>query len=391
MLRAGVCASILIGLFVATAFWGCGGRSAAKPDPAEVKAYTQRGYVPDQRYETVETRDTWALGAGPVDISVLVPSTPGRYPLVLYMPGLGESAQAGALWRRAWARAGYAVIAAQATKYGPAVWASDRARAGEFYDLAKEAFSAPALAARVQILAETLAEVSRRQKDGRTPALANVDLTRIAIAGFDLGAQTAMVAAGEHVDGVAAPKLPEGVKCVIALSPYADFSGMGMKSNFQPIRLPVLSVTSSLDTDAYGLVTSPAVRRAPFQDMPSGRKYLLLLSIASHSVLAGTAPSAEGNGKGGAQRSEASAEDASMVNDESANPDEERPGRKRRRPDFSAAGRDRTAQHAKEEAQVQAVTTAYLDAIVEDDPVASEWLARNAKRWLGESGELTWK
>jgi hypothetical protein len=369
MLRAGVCASILIGLFVATAFWGCGGRSAAKPDPAEVKAYTQRGYVPDQRYETVETRDTWALGAGPVDISVLVPSTPGRYPLVLYMPGLGESAQAGALWRRAWARA----------------------RAGEFYDLAKEAFSAPALAARVQILAETLAEVSRRQKDGRTPALANVDLTRIAIAGFDLGAQTAMVAAGEHVDGVAAPKLPEGVKCVIALSPYADFSGMGMKSNFQPIRLPVLSVTSSLDTDAYGLVTSPAVRRAPFQDMPSGRKYLLLLSIASHSVLAGTAPSAEGNGKGGAQRSEASAEDASMVNDESANPDEERPGRKRRRPDFSAAGRDRTAQHAKEEAQVQAVTTAYLDAIVEDDPVASEWLARNAKRWLGESGELTWK
>ena len=53
---------------------------------------------------------------------------------------------------------------------------------------------------------------------------------------------------------------------------YADFSGMGMESNFVTIRLPVLSVTSPGDTDAYGLVTAATIRRAPFQSHASRRE-----------------------------------------------------------------------------------------------------------------------
>jgi hypothetical protein len=37
---------------------------------------------------------------------------------------------------------------------------------------------------------------------------------------------------------------------------------------------------------------------------------------------------------------------------------------------------------------VQGVTTAYLDATVKSDPVASEWLTRDANRWLGGSASL---
>ena len=372
---------MLIAVLVGVALYGCGGKSSSKPDPAAVKAYADRGYLADRHYETVETTDTWAVGLELVDVSLLTPSPPGSYPLVLYLPGLGESAQAGGLWRQAWARAGYVVISAQPAKYGTAEWASNRARAGEFYAIAKEAFAVPSLATRTQILADTLAEVVRRQKDGRTPALAKVDLSRIAIAGYDLGAQTAMVAAGESIRGVPAPKLAEGVKCVIALSPYADFSGMGTESNFEPIRLPVLSVTSPVDTDAYGLTTSAAVRRAPFQYMPSGRKYLLLLSSSSHSVLAGAAPSAEQEGKIAAKGP--STDDAGIVGDETANPDDVGAQRKRRRADSTRG--DQSARRVKEQTQVQAVTTAYLDAVVKDDAVASEWLTRNAKHWLGES------
>ena len=387
-LRARPWIYVLFGLLVAAVFSGCDGRPAAQPDRAQVKAYSQRGYRPDQRYETVEAQDTWRLRAGSVDISLLTPATPGHYPLVVYLPGLGESAQAGALWRHAWAQAGYAVLAAQATEYGPSLWASNRARAGEFYDIAKAAFSPPALAIRTQILAETLEEAARREQDGHMPALANVDLTRIAIAGFDLGAQTAMIAAGESVRGVAPPSLPEAVKCVIALSPYADFSGMGLKSNFQPIRLSVLSVTSSLDTDAYGLVTSAGIRRAPFQDMPAGGKYLLLLSIASHSALAGSASSAEHAGKSRPKGFEAAMEEANVAGDESANPAGERPSERRQRQGGAETGRGGAQLRAKEQAQVEAVTTAYLDAMVKDDSIAIEWLTKDAKRWLGESVQL---
>ena len=43
---------------------------------------------------------------------------------------------------------------------------------------------------------------------------------------------------------------------------------MGTEARFRDVRLPVLSVTSPEDTDAYGLVTTAAVRRAPYQYMP---------------------------------------------------------------------------------------------------------------------------
>jgi hypothetical protein len=62
-------------------------------------------------------------------------------------------------------------------------------------------------------------------------------------------------------------------------------------------------------------------------------------------------------------------------------------GQKKRR-GASAAKGSSSAQRVLEVAQVQSVTTAFLDAIVKNDPVGSEWLSRNAKRWLGESADL---
>jgi hypothetical protein len=37
---------------------------------------------------------------------------------------------------------------------------------------------------------------------------------------------------------------------------------------------------------------------------------------------------------------------------------------------------------------VQGLSTAFLDATVKRDPVAREWLERNATRWLAEVGEF---
>ncbi|HJZ95620.1 MAG TPA: hypothetical protein VKE70_03895, partial [Candidatus Solibacter sp.] len=107
--------------------------------------------------------------------------------MILYLPGLGEGADAGLSWRQAWARAGYAVLCVQLASFGPSLWASSRARAGDFIGIAGAAFSATSLAMRMQIVRATLEHVSRKQ--GNAP-FAQIDLARIAVAGFDLGAQT---------------------------------------------------------------------------------------------------------------------------------------------------------------------------------------------------------
>ena len=60
---------------------------------------------------------------------------------------------------------------------------------------------------------------------------------------------------------------------------------MGLERDFRSVGLPVLWVTSFEDTDPYGLITTAALRRAPFQYLPTGRKYLLL-SATPRALLA---------------------------------------------------------------------------------------------------------
>ena len=200
--RIRVRACLLIAGLVCCTTSGCGGNSGSKPDPAVVKRYADRGYTPDHRYETTTIQDTWTIGSEVVDIALVIPSQAGMYPLVVYLPGLGESPNAGVLWRQTWARAGYAVLSAQSTRYGRAVWSSSAARAGEFFTIAKDAFSVRSLATRTQLVQGILDETSRRQRSGSAPGFARIDVSRIAITGFDLGAQTAMMFAGENVRGV---------------------------------------------------------------------------------------------------------------------------------------------------------------------------------------------
>jgi predicted dienelactone hydrolase len=381
-LRARVGAWLLIAAAANGATFGCAGKPSGKSDAAAVKAHANAGYTPERRYQTTALQDTWLIESEPVDIRLLVPAQAGSYPLVFYFPGLGESPDAGLAWRQSWAQAGYAVLSAQPVKYGAAVWSSDRARVGDFLDIARDAFAAPSLATRTGLARALLDETWRRARSAQGTALGRIDMSRVAVAGYDLGAQTAMMIAGESVQGVELLQVPEGVKCVVALSPYADFSGMGTESNFSSIRLPVLSVTSAQDTDAYGLVKSAAVRRAPYQYMPANQKYLLVLSGAPHSLLAGTAVPAQGSPESG---SEAEAEPGLMSEKSSAS-DESRGHKKRQAP--SSSKETSSARRAIEVAQVQSVTTAFLDATVKNDPIGSEWLSRNAQRWLGESADL---
>ena len=381
-------AALLVAALAVYVAPGCGGKSAQQPDPAVVKQYADRGYAPAHHYETAASQETWTVGSDTVDVVLVVPAHAGTYPLVVYLPGLGEPPEAGAAWRKAWAQAGYAVLSAQPTRFGPAIWSSSAAHAGDFYSIAKDAFSARSLAARAQLLQGILDEASRRQRGVSGPTVAHFDMSHMAVAGFDLGAQTAMLVAGAHVGGVDLAQLTYGIRCVIALSPYADFSGMGTQSNFADIRLPVLSVTSPVDTDAYGLVTSAAVRRAPFQYMPAGQKTLLLLSVAPHSLLGGGVASGQAQGLGGTNSAgvaiDEAAADPDIVGDES----DGRPRKKRRKPSASDTQVARSSERAREVTQVQAVTTAYLDALVAEDALALEWLTRNAPHWLGESADL---
>ncbi|WP_443692581.1 hypothetical protein [Pseudomonas sp.] len=110
--------------------------------------------------------ETWQLGRQSVDVAWLAPDTHERLPLIIYLPGLGESATAGEEWRNAWAQAGYAVLSIQGQYYGPALYSTSQAQAGVFRELAADRYSGPALRDRLATLQKVLTEVRARAAKG---------------------------------------------------------------------------------------------------------------------------------------------------------------------------------------------------------------------------------
>lgn len=356
------------------------------------------GYRPDRKYATTTLRENWQDGDTTLDVALVAPSEPGVFPLVIYLPGLGESANGGVLWRNAWAEAGYAVLSVQPVTLGEAVWASSQARNADFPSLARKYFNQAALEARLKIVDYVIGETRRRAKNGMA-GYAGLDLSRVAIAGFDLGAQTASIIAGEKSRSAGIHTGAWNIRAAIALSPYADLAAVGLEQHYAAMSMPVLSITGTEDADPLG-ATPPSLRRAPWQYMPGGDKYLLLLEGGTHGLLAGAGmidKSRQGEvlprerkgrrGNGGDSGGPIMWKEADFGGS----------GGSRRRGGSSSenpgGGRDSGRSNPqtfniKHIAAIQSVSTAFLDATAKSDPVAREWLARNAARWLGDAAAL---
>lgn len=187
-------------------------------------------------------------------------------PVVVYVPGLGQGADAGQRWAAAWARAGHAVIGVQPLAADEAAWRSELARTGEFRALGERHYGEALRAERLAAL--------RRLGPALRDALPELDWPRAALAGYETGAQTALDARADA-----------GWQAVIAISPpvmTAPADGA-----------PVLIVTSDLDHDPLGLMRRPADRRATFDSLAPGSAWWYEATGLSHAALAGTLPPAD--------------------------------------------------------------------------------------------------
>ncbi len=387
--------TIAISLVFAALISGCAHPPKHRSEAATARQPLSPGYLSEQRHTVSSTRESWTLANDTVDVMLMMPSGGGDFPLIAYLPGLGESAESGMAWRRSWAEAGYAVLSIQLDSVAR-TRPSKAERSDEFRDLAREQFSPQMLDHRQSVLQKALAEVKRRKDSSEVTGFSHIDLVHMAIVGFDIGAQTAMFAAGEGIGGVEPFPLPETVRCVVALSPYADFSGAGFEQRFKSVHVPVLSVTSMEDTDLYGLVTSAAIRRAPFEYMPPGQKYLLSLFAAPHALLSGKeTPEDVGKGRTRDER-QASTNGSDSGRGGKRGRGANRGGRSNGGGTGGKAASPFSGQPSpgaweEQLRYVQSVTTAYLDALVKNDSVAQKWLEKDARRWLGDGANLMFK
>jgi dienelactone hydrolase len=381
--RRGLC-GVLIAAALA-ALVACATDQPSGPADEEVLAFAARGYSGAERRVASTTTHAWSVSAQSLNVVVSLPDGATAAPLVIYLPGLGETSEAGELWRAAWSSAGYAVLSVQLLAADERAWMSPLARSGEFRKMGLDRFGAVATRQRLRMLAGVVAEGERRTAQGEA-TWARIDWKRVAIAGFDVGAYVTMIAAGEFLDGVDdRPPLP--VRAAIALSPFANPAPGSGDSRYHDIRIPVLSVTSNADGDPLGLMDGAGARSVPFERMPGPDKYLLTLRDFSHARLGGGATAATPEPT--AKRARSSDDDLRPRRCPGPRRDEEEPVLGRPRAVERAIVRSLSGNALRMRVlAAQAVSTAFLDASMKDDTRAKAWLGNEAPTWLGALGEL---
>jgi hypothetical protein len=169
---------------------------------------TNGGYSASHSNQIDSLKETWQYDGQGIETSMLAPKNPVIYPLIIYLPGLGESASAGNLWRETWAKAGYTVFSAQPVEISSALKEltpmpgksdddkksddddksrpSKAVRNSELHYIGHEYFSQASLKKRIW----AYAQFKSRANTGSV-LFKTADLSLVIIAGYDIGAQTA--------------------------------------------------------------------------------------------------------------------------------------------------------------------------------------------------------
>lgn len=369
------------------------------------------GYAVNRRYETDLLEETWLHNDKTIEISMLAPKEPGDYPLIIYLPGLGEHANGGKFWREYWAASGYSVFSMQPLEIGDAFkelkpphdktddtrrkGKTKPAKSAESDDmryLGHHYFSATSLIKRINEVLWTWTQLKQRAKSDQS-IFAKADFSRVIVAGYDLGAQTAAALIGENFD-IERPTIQNfKPMAAIVFSPFADLALGRLTTRYRAIGVPLLAVTGGQDSDPYA-IGSLSMRTAIWEYASPGDKYLLSINKADHRVLSGAGlltwaePGAAEkpgmSGFGGAMPGAAQQFQGGDRN-KGGPPAGGGKGRGMRN------DRPNTSFDAKDYAIALSLSTAFLDAVGKSDRIAKTWLTELAPDWLGQSAKLNIK
>ena len=393
------------------------------------------GYAPAQNLAIDSLREVWTHDGVELEVAMVAPTASGNYPLIIYLPSLGEDANAGRLWRETWARAGYAVFSLQPVAIGQALkelgperelergqpdspgffggydkQAADGdeaeqnevkdgkrsrlARTSELRYLGHEYFSADSLKNRLGQLYWAYRQLQNRAGAG-LPLYRTADFSKVILAGYDLGAQTATAVLGEDFK----TNLPMDNElkpiAAIILSPSIDLAEGNVRSRFQNLKMPLLVVTGNDDNDPYA-ISSASVRAAVWEFAPAGGKYLLSLTGDVHQLLAGAEMGGRfglrGEAGGRGSDKEGGGWFSPFANQYGANGGQDRRGRGGNgdMPGRQKAGNERKNGELgyKQVAALFSATTAFLDTVVKNDEFAKFWISDKANKWLDRAGSL---
>ncbi len=231
-----------------------------------------------------------------VPVRILVPNTSAgvtekldskqttKFPVIIFSHGLGGNRSGGKIWGEHWASHGYIVVHIQHPGSDESVWQGKKG--GEAVGSMKAAMTMSNMGLRIGDVHFVIDEIVRRSKlDDNEFRFA--DVSKIGMSGHSFGAQTTMAIAGQATPaGRGQSGFDNRITAAIAFSPNARIK-VSLDKQFGDIRLPVFSITGTLDGSVLNDGTEAAHRMLPYQHMPVGDKYLVVYDGGVHMIFGG--------------------------------------------------------------------------------------------------------
>jgi len=252
-------------------------------------------------------------------------------PVILFSHGLGGSRHGCSYLGRHWSARGYTAVFLQHPGSDEHVWKD--VEPSQRMASMREAASGQNFLARVRDVPAVLDRLERWVVEEGHPLEGSLDLERVGMSGHSFGAVTTQALMGQRTPRGRAPFLEVRIDAAIAFSPSPPNRGTARQA-YGEVSLPVLAMTGTEDGDMVRNRLQPEDRQEVYAALPPGDKFQLVFDGGRHSAFS------------------------------------DRPMR------FEPPRDDRI------HPAILAITTAFWDAFLQENPEAKAWLRSEAPREL---------
>jgi predicted dienelactone hydrolase len=248
-------------------------RQAAAYDPMDIPA----GYT--NRVQDLTVRD--AKRDRDIPVRVYLPSGGKLAPVVIFSHGLGGSREGSPYLGRHWSARGYAAVFIQHPGSDESVWKNVSA-SGRMTALKKEASSENFLL-RVKDVSAVLDQLERWNIATNHIFAGRMDLRRVGMSGHSFGAVTTQAVSGQRAAGGRFALQDQRIRAALAMSPSVPRGGGDPEKAFGDVAIPWMLMTGTKD-DSVIVNTDASSRLDVYPALPPGGKYELVLHDAEHSA-----------------------------------------------------------------------------------------------------------
>lgn len=216
------------------------------------------------------------------------------HPVVIFSHGLGGSREAAQYLGEYWSTHGYISVHVQHIGSDSSVWEPVKSQGREQVMASLNgAINLSSFTNRIGDIKFVLDEIERRNST-KGPLQGKFDVSRIAISGHSYGAGTSLTMAGQkYYMGARSVEFSDPrIKAAIYLSPPANLKGHSPQEVFGDIKIPGMLMTGTEDYSPIGR-TSIEERRLPFDGMTAPHQYCITFKGGDHMIFNGARRRAE--------------------------------------------------------------------------------------------------